>query len=299
MGANMTFSGGTLNATGFGTGNVSNSGTPATDELAYWVTSTSIKGVSLQTHRTNAQFWEGIKVKNSPFNNLLQLVANPTPGPGFILGVDATSADTNVSMAYESKGSGVHAFRTGGGTYTQFQINHQTTAGTVVLSGGDGAGNIVMSGGASGNFVTIANAQLDTGSRIIGVTNGSSAVAGMVGEYVVANLTTGALPTGATGNVTTFALSAGDWDVWANPVFQQASAANTYVTWYLSPTSATADNTHGRGTYTLVPPSNIPNGAVLMSRFVSSTSFNVYFVAQAVGATINLILGQIMARRRR
>jgi len=46
IGANLTFTGGTLSATGGGGGNVSNSGTPTANQWAQWVTATTIKGVT-------------------------------------------------------------------------------------------------------------------------------------------------------------------------------------------------------------------------------------------------------------
>jgi hypothetical protein len=49
IGTNLTFSGGTLSASGGGGGNVSNVGTPTNGQLAQWTTATTIQGVSLAT----------------------------------------------------------------------------------------------------------------------------------------------------------------------------------------------------------------------------------------------------------
>lgn len=54
VGANLTFAGGTLAASG--SGNVSNSGTPALNQLAQWTDATHVKGLPIATHRTDAAF---------------------------------------------------------------------------------------------------------------------------------------------------------------------------------------------------------------------------------------------------
>lgn len=52
-----------------------------------------------------------------------------------------------------------------------------------------------------------------TTPNIVGVTNGSNAAAGSVGEYVTASPTGISLTTGTTINLTSISLTAGDWDV--------------------------------------------------------------------------------------
>jgi hypothetical protein len=73
--------------------------------------------------------------------------------------------------------------------------------------------------GASGKWADGAHVHPSDTTRapLAGVTNGSNAAAGQVGEFVTAARTTNlALTTGVAANLTTISLTAGDWDVNGN-----------------------------------------------------------------------------------
>jgi hypothetical protein len=99
-----------------------------------------------------------------------------------------------------------------------------TTNGTNTASfkaGDNLASNITLTATVAGNIVTEAGTQtLDNKTlnqpNIVGVTDGSNAAAGSVGEFVSSTVLTGAavsLTTGTTANVTSISLTAGDWDI--------------------------------------------------------------------------------------
>jgi hypothetical protein len=144
-----------------------------------------------------------------------------------------------------------------------------------------------------------------------GVTNGSDAAAGQVGEYRSASNTAGsALVTGVSLNVATLALSAGDWDVWGQTIF--AEAANTdpsVLATATSPVSATmptpAQLAAGQGAMTQIiatftSPKVIVNQVMQTGpdRYNSNAAQTIYLVAQASfsGGTLT-VTGFISARR--
>src|SRR5207344_514121 len=99
IGANLTFTGGTLAATGGGgTGNVSNSGTPNANELAQWVTSTTIKGLPISTHRTSPVFYGVSSFRTSAASPAGGLDINPAAG-NLLLASAGTDADINFAMS--------------------------------------------------------------------------------------------------------------------------------------------------------------------------------------------------------
>ena len=100
---------------------------------------------------------------------------------------------------------------------------------TGIVQSADSSGQLALqtttSSGTATTAVTIDNTQKVTfansivpnnTSGIVGVTDGSNANAGVVGEYISAQVTasTTGLTSTSTTNVTSISLAAGDWDVW-------------------------------------------------------------------------------------
>lgn len=83
---------------------------------------------------------------------------------------------------------------------------------------------------AAGKFTTLQATGTITPSStagIVGTTTSDNAQAGSVGEYVTASATTVAITTGASTNITSISLTAGDWDV--TGVMQVTPAGSTIV----------------------------------------------------------------------
>jgi hypothetical protein len=76
-----------------------------------------------------------------------------------------------------------------------------------------------------------------------GLTNGSTSAAGTIGEFV-SNANSGSIPSNAIGNLTSFTLSPGDWEVWG--IVSYTPSANN-VTFYAASLSTTSG---AYGTYT-------------------------------------------------
>lgn len=153
---------------------------------------------------------------------------------------------------------------------------------------------------------TLTNKTLTTPS-ITGVTDGSNASTGNVGEYVSAEVPSGtpvALTTAVAANLTSIPLTAGDWDVSGNVLF--ATAATTTVNNVLgggSLTSATIDIAKSARVFynnvAINTPSNgVVGQAIPAFRVSVSTTTTVYLIAYAAFATSTCsAFGRISARR--
>ena|SRR5215469_858021 len=208
------------------------------------------------------------------------------------------------------------------------QVTSLITAGTtglLPLSGGQMTGLMQLSGNATANLNPVPLQQLTavlgtyapinspafTGSvtipasaaiaqpHIAGVTDGSNAAAGQVGEYLTAVGTSVGISSGAWASVASLSLTAGDWDVWG-----QASAAPTgsmtQVDCGFSTISNAAPST---GIYaSLVVPGGLgANGVVpVPERFSLSATTTVYCNLRPTYTTGTVSGdGVIYARRRR
>jgi hypothetical protein len=138
------------------------------------------------------------------------------------------------------------------------------------------------------------------GNGIVGVTNGSAASAGQVGEFRAGSISLGSawtMFTGITINVVAVSLSAGDWDVSGN-VYFTATGSPTGVALFgsVSTTSATIG---AYGSSPLLPNNSaaVVTGTVRVSLASAGT---VYLTAEAIftGGSIK-VYGELSARRMR
>lgn len=148
------------------------------------------------------------------------------------------------------------------------------------------------------------NYQEDT-TQLIGVTNGSNAAAGFVGEYIESIvLNGGALPlTTATAlNVTSIALTPGDWDVSGFVAF---NVAGTTTVGQFAGGSSTATAAFQAGSFfsVLYPPSSVMGAGsaihpLITFRYNLVAATTMFLVAQSTfGTSTNAAFGTIRARR--
>lgn len=131
-----------------------------------------------------------------------------TTGPGAGLFFHDQAGGTNPTWVwFANAGSAYLSNPTGGNVWT---INAQggLTLPAMALTQ-SGTALTLTSGG-----ITAINATLSGG--IVGVTNGSNAASGYVGELLTASAATVPLSSGATVVVVSLALAAGDYDVWGH-----------------------------------------------------------------------------------
>ena len=162
-----------------------------------------------------------------------------------------------------------------------------------------------ISGLGTGVSSALANSVTGTGSivlntsptittpNIVGVTNGSNAAAGSVGEVISSVITSGiSISNYVSFNLTSIALTAGDWDVYGNLTPASSGGSLTQVTGWCSTTSATLP---AAPLYNTI----ITSGTISTPYFranISSTT--TVYLSGSVGGTGTLTCtGQIYARR--
>jgi hypothetical protein len=138
-------------------------------------------------------------------------------------------------------------------------------------------------------------------NAIPGVTNGSNAAAGTVGEFVTASAAAASITTATPTNLTSISLPPGDWKVWG--VVQFAGSSNGQLTQAAAGISTTSSTLGTVGTYTV---SNLttgypPSGETVASPVVRiniSTTTTVFLVGETVFASgTATAAGYIGARR--
>lgn len=143
---------------------------------------------------------------------------------------------------------------------------------------------------------------------IKGTATNDAATAGNVGEYISASVLTGAaigLTSSTDTNITSIALTAGDWDVWVDGYFSGgATTAVTTGAVSISTVSATLNTTPGRFSATCASGNPIFNGGQVCgvnagpARLSLAAPTTVYFVANAIFTTSTMAgYGIISARR--
>ena len=131
-----------------------------------------------------------------------------------------------------------------------------------------------------------------------GVTNGSDATAGQIGEYLSAASSGAVTPSsGATNNIATLSLTAGDWDVEGNAIFNP-TAGVTYAACSVSTASGSigpvATRVPGAASATQL---RIGTGGSLRVSVAADTT--VYLTAQTAFSGSMSVTGVIWARRTR
>ena len=144
----------------------------------------------------------------------------------------------------------------------------------------------------SGTIVSI-----DSGVVKTGVTDGSDASAGEVGEYKFTEISGASVSTSA-ANMGSLQLTAGDWDLGANILFNGATAS--YMFCSLTSTSATQLSLDqqgvGRTHIPIITSIGVGSGNIHIRADLSSTT-TYYLVAETNSGTGAWFHGSIYARR--
>ena len=194
--------------------------------------------------------------------------------------------------------------------YINFQNNIANSAPSITSAGSDT--HIDLNLGAKGSGSIVLNSPLKfnpTTSGIVGTTTNDDTTAGKVGEFITSNIPDGT-PVGLTNNtnanVTSIALTAGDWDVWGNVDFQGDNTTTvTYLIGGINTISATRPDSSFSSSSTFPAGStNFATGRVAFTvpqqRLSLSGNQTVYLVAFALfGVATCSVSGNLSARRRR
>jgi hypothetical protein len=144
-------------------------------------------------------------------------------------------------------------------------------------------------------------------SGVIGSATNDSAATGSVGEYVSSTVLVGSAVSttnGATTNITTISLTAGDWDVWGSICTTVgAGTTTTRIAGWVNSASATAPTAPGGGTFVYMYIGITAANAVSFfpigsARFSLSGTTTIYLTGQCNFAVSTMALyGFIGARR--
>lgn len=248
-------------------------------------------------------------------------VGSVTPSPGAFTTLTAT---TPVGVASGGTGRATlanHGVLVGAATAAITQLAVGTTGQMLLgITGADPAfgNNPTITGGtidgaaiggstpAAGAFTTLSSTGNFTPSQtngIVGTTTNNNANAGSVGEFVTATSGAVGLTSGTPANVTSISLTAGDWDVWGNVMFQAAAAT-------VLQTAQTGINTTS-ATIPAAPLNSVVTGLTFATnaqysqiapqqRLSLSTTTTVFLVCNSGFTTsTETATGYIAARRRR
>lgn len=228
--------------------------------------------------------------------------------PGFLTFdlAGCSTAATGQQITYAINDT--NASEIGTGTYISSALTVTRGSSTVDLFSTNGNSPIAMSNTAQ-VCITPSAANIGLTGQVPGTTTNDSAAAGKVGEFVTSTVLIGGaigLNTSSAANVTNITLTAGDWDVVGNVVFDYAAATvvNSLFGWISSQSAVTP--TPGNTGYTAtsgfgfvgasLPDITLPVTRTRYSISVASTT--IYLSAQASFTTSTAkVYGTIAARR--
>jgi hypothetical protein len=215
-------------------------------------------------------------------------------GGGGSGGANITGSGQDTAGGGGGSGSCLEAYiyPTAGQTFS-YSVGTGGTAGTAGTSG--------LAGGAGGSGVIevtedyfngpIGSATSLTTSKITGVTDGSNAVAGQIGEYVSAN--PGSPVTPATSNtsaqLTSISLTAGDWDVYGTCSYTPGTGTATLMACGISLNSTSFDSLV-LGGYVQINANPFSNAfylqAIAPRRINITTTTTIYLVGEAIYSSL-------------
>jgi hypothetical protein len=242
--------------------------------------------------------------------NYINIVNDVTGGAPNIA---AKGSDTDVALTLSAQGADPVNLVTQGsilgwysGTSSQHLTRHNlpTTAGAKDITWPDASGTVLLSGQA---INTVPSITFSSTTGIVGTTTNNNAAAGSVGEVIssVVASTTVTLTTNTAANVTSISLTAGDWNVWGNVVFDGNSATTVvYHAGWISTTSATlpANNIYASKPYsgagTAIYSALVDSFVVPLQRISIAGTTTVYLSVQSgFGVNADKAGGAIYARR--
>ena len=162
----------------------------------------------------------------------------------------ASSTPTDVSLPSCSTSASALRYTSA----TGFDCNTAIAAPAASLTGSTLPAGITASSLTSLGASPTINTPIINQPIIVGITNGSGAAAGVVGEFMSSSIASGSavsLTTGVTANVTSLSLTAGDWNCSGNINFYPAGGTTpSAVAGWISATSAAIPTRPNGGSFT-------------------------------------------------
>lgn len=304
----------------------------------YTITVKTASGTGVATARNNRaiMYCDGVNVVDADTSSVSLPVAINQGGTGAVtasaartnlggtsVGIAvftaATAADARTGMSAAASGANsditslsalstplsVAQGGTGAATLTGYVKGAGTSAMTAstTIPATDLTGTIPITQGGTGQ----ATSRAAYASISVGTNTNDNAAAGNVGEYVESILLVGAgvgLTSGAPADVVpTIALTAGDWDVWAELCFTASGgAAQSLIQGWLSSTSATLPTLPNGGGMAQLQAAFTANGTntltIPVKRFSLSGTTNIYCSAQDTHSAGTVLAFGFMGARR-
>jgi len=173
-------------------------------------------------------------------------------------------------------------------------INASTSGPGGVITTADNSGILqIQSGGTTA--VTVAS----TGTSIVGVTNGTNAATGVVGEFIDSQ--SGAVSVSTTGTaITSITLTAGDWDITGSAVYYGASGSTGIYAAINTTSGAATTGSLGQNYNTAFVSTGSGFGQASFPRIRANiTTTTTYYLNAQLITTTNNCYGYISARRMR
>lgn len=165
-------------------------------------------------------------------------------------------------------------------------------------------GTVWANANSGTNFMPVTGGTFTGSVSAPGITNGSNAAGGQVGEYISQNSAAGISPaSGAQVTLVTLSLTPGDWDVWGSAMFSIAAGGTmTNMQAWLNAGVATLPATPNTN-YLALAGTGVSVGTIFaapvgMLRVSISTTTNVYLAGVVVYSAASVtVAGSVAARR--
>jgi hypothetical protein len=246
----------------------------------------------VSTGSSSAPSWQSITFGVLPQVAANSLLGNATGSAASATAVSVPSCSTSNSALRWTSGTGFSCgttFALTSGTLAQFAATASSQLAGVI-SDETGTGGLVF-----GTAPTINQPVIN------GVTNGSAAAAGQVGQFVTSTATSVALTNGTAANITSISLTAGDWDVSGQVAFLTASGTTMvgYECGINTTSAAMPANTYDWGALNYSSTGAVTEAISCPVQQINvATTTTVYLVGLAAftGSTVSAS-GRIRARR--
>jgi hypothetical protein len=228
--------------------------------------------------------------------------------------VPSSPPPQNGELWFDSVGGQLYCYYDDGNSKQWVIANTFSGGPFLALTGGTMTGDIVLKGNATANLNPVPLQQLNSTIAPLattaslgayqpraGVTDGSNAPFGQIGEFLTNSTTTAqSLPSGGVTSSISMSVGAGDWDCWGQIVFPGGTGANpSYVQGQVNNSIAILPT---QSVLILTGSAGVGGSYALpMIRISSTTAFTLYLVAAAPTYTTGsaTFYGSISTRRAR
>jgi len=184
--------------------------------------------------------------------------------------------------------------------FTTLFSNGTISCGNLIATITGTLGAVTVTSLASSGIVS--GTTIEPSAGVLGITTGSAAAAGLVGEVITTNFANVTLlGTGVVNTLANVSLTAGDWDVRADAYFVFSSGAVSYINLAISTTGSFPGFNNGLSqSYIGNPPGSGVAGSLVPCQVNLAASQSVAFLYQAVYSSGTIVAqGFIQARRMR